>query len=118
MLCILMVLSICVQLIMYSVIYTFNYFTGLFVEVRHGFRAVEAALEFSVYGIFFLRCLRIWYAHRTDKRRKGTLAYWVFEREERLAAVIVFAALLKFVVVFVQPWLDGQMGAFDFAFSY
>lgn len=81
-LCILMIFSITVQLLLYPLIYTMNYFTYMFVDPppRWKFRAIQAGFEFSVYFIYLVRCLRISYAHETHTSRKRTLAFKLFER--------------------------------------
>ena len=76
-----MIFSICIQVILYPFIYSINYFTFIFTDpqVREYFRAIQIAMEFSVYSIYLVRFLRIWYAHGVDKTRRKSVSFWVFK---------------------------------------
>lgn len=77
---ILMIFGICVQVILYPLIYSINYFTYVFTwpHARSYFRAIQVGFEYSVYTVYLLRCLRIAYAHETDKSRRKTFSFRVF----------------------------------------
>ncbi len=77
---IIMIFSICIQIILYPLIYSVNYFTYTFTDpkIRGLFRAIQVGMECSVYSIYLLRCLRIAYAHEVDKSRRKTLSFMIF----------------------------------------
>lgn len=81
-LCILLIMSICGQLLIYPMLFITNYFTNVFVDVstRLKFRSVQSGLEFSVFIIYLIRTLRISYAHDTHSSRSKSLAFRIFQK--------------------------------------
>lgn len=98
---IVMIISIGIQLLIFPLLYSTNYLTSVFLEMRtkFGYRALQAGLEFSVYGVYFLRCLRVIYAHETSPARKNTLPFWIFKDDYKLALIVVIVGFLRASVV-------------------
>lgn len=119
-----MIFSICAQVILYPLIYSINYFTFMFQDarIRQYFRAVQVALEFSVYSVYLLRCLRIWYAHGVDKTRRKSVPFFVFKHENLLALAVMVVGILRALPVIFDPCLydvaKSGGNCWDFSFSF
>lgn len=62
-LCILMITFASVQLIMYPIVYTYNYFTQNWDDFKYVYRTIFFGLDGSLYFLYLLRSLRLVYAH-------------------------------------------------------
>jgi hypothetical protein len=102
-LCIMLVLSICGQAVLYPIIYIVSYLTNWFESSREGFRALGGVLQFSIFTIYVMRCLRVFYAHRVHSSRNSTLVYLVFQKEYILAFSIIILGIIKCVIVVFYP---------------
>lgn len=114
-----MIISICIQTIIYPIVYSVNYFTFEFTDpkVRGIFRAVQTSMEFSVYSIYLLRCLRTSYAHETHKSRRKSFAFRVFEKEYILALSIVAVIFLRALPALVDSYIFFNSWNFAFGFE-
>lgn len=81
-LCIMIIMSVCCQLIIYPMIYTSHYFTAIFgeVDVRLRFRAIQAGLEYTAYILYFVRCMRIVYAHEVHSSLNKSWPFKIFQK--------------------------------------
>ena len=75
-LCILMITCVAIQLIMYPLAYTYNYFTYNWGDFKYTYRIVFYALDGSLYLLYIMRSLRLAYAHEIDVSRRAT---WIFK---------------------------------------
>ena len=62
-LCIMMITCIAIQLVMYPLAYTYNYFTRNWGDFKYTYRTVFYAFEGSLYLLYVMRALRLVYAH-------------------------------------------------------
>ena len=80
-LCIMLIVSICGQILLYPIMYIVQYFTNslMFNENKLKFRALNVSLEFSIFALYLLRCLRISYAHDTHSSRSKHFSFKIFK---------------------------------------
>lgn len=66
-----LIVSICGQMLLYPTLFVTNFFTNAFTNssVKLNFRSANAGLEFSIFVIYLVRCLRITYAHEIHPSR-------------------------------------------------
>lgn len=100
-LCIVMIVCIAMQLLIFPTIFFTNYLTDIFrtLSIRYWFRAVQMGLDYSVNSIYFLRCIRLFYAHQTNSRNKGSLPFKLFSKENVLAAILIGVGIIRYSIV-------------------
>jgi hypothetical protein len=62
-LCIMMIICIAMQLIIYPLSYTYNYFTRNWGDFKIIYRIIFYAFDGSLYMLYVMRSLRLCYAH-------------------------------------------------------
>ena len=102
-------ISIALQLIVFPVLYSTNYLTYMFqdLDVRFAFRALQSGLDYSVYSVYFLRCLRVYFAHETSPKRKNTLAFRISKDDYKLAIIVVAVAIMRALTVTIFAKASG-----------
>jgi len=71
-----MITFIAIELILYPLVYTYNYFTRNWGDIKFAYRTVFYGLDGSLYLIYLIRSLRLVYAHEIDTSRSKT---WIFK---------------------------------------
>lgn len=74
-----MIACISIQLIIYPIAYTYNYFTRNWAEFKDIYRTLFYAFDGSIYFIYLLRSLRLVYAHEIDTSRSKTKVFKFFK---------------------------------------
>lgn len=105
-LCILMITFISIQLIIYPIAYTYNYFTRNWGQYKYIYRTLFYAFDGSIYFIFLLRSLRLVYAHEIDTSRSKTIIFKFFKHEYNLLLITVLMILLKIVPIVISNTWD------------
>jgi len=78
-LCIMMIICISLQLIIYPLAYTYNYFTRNWGSFKLIYRTIFHALDGSLYMLYLMRSLRLVYAHEIDISRSKTFIFKFFK---------------------------------------
>lgn len=98
-LCILMIAFFAIQLILYPLIYSYNYFTRNWGDIKYTYRTLFYALDGSVYLIYLIRSLRLVYAHEIDTSRSKTWIFRFFKNEYNLVLFIVVTIVIKIIPI-------------------
>ena len=92
-------------------LYSFNFFSASFtfenpedfvLKTRAFYRAMSTAFWGTTYFIFFLRAMRIVYAHETHSSRNKSIAFFLFKREILLASITCLWILVRFFIGYVN----------------
>ena len=109
-LCIMMIMCIAVQLIMYPLAYTYNYFTWNWGDFKYIYRAVFHAFDGSLYLLYLIRSLRLAYAHQIDISRRQTWIFNFMKHEYYLAAFFILVTFIKIIpiIIYQSTVTDGD----------
>jgi hypothetical protein len=102
-LCIVMIAFITLQIILYPLLYIYNYFTQSFPKSEKIYRMFYYGLDGTIYFIYVLRSLRLVYAHTTDPSRQKTWIFKLFKYEYLLGCLAIFLMLLRMVPIYWNP---------------
>jgi hypothetical protein len=108
-LCILMIAFVALQLIIYPLAYTYNYFTHNWGDFKYIYRSIFYALDGSLYFIYLLRSLRLVYAHEIDTSRSKTLIFKLFKHEYNLVIFTLLVILIKIIPIIIANYGDDDM---------
>jgi hypothetical protein len=100
-LCILMIVVMAVQLLIYPLAYTYNYFTRNWGEFKYIYRTFFYAFDGCLYFIYLLRSVRLVYAHEIDSSRSKTWIFQFFRHEYNQVLLVLGMMLVKVVPVLV-----------------
>lgn len=97
-----MITCIAVQLIMYPLAYTYNYFTRNWSDFVYTYRTVFYAFQGSLYLLYVIRALRLVYAHEIDNSRRNTWVFKFMKNEYFLVGFMVVVTVVKIIPVLVS----------------
>ena len=97
---------------MYPMLYSSNFFSASFThsdsdveslfKTKDFYRAISSSFWGTTYFIFFLRAMRIVYAHETHSSRNKSIAFILFKKEILLASITVGWILVRFFIIFFK----------------
>jgi len=98
-LCILMITFFAIQLLLYPLVYTYNYFTFNWGDIKYAYRTIFYGLDGSLYLIYLIRSLRLVYAHEIDTSRSKTWIFNFFKNEYNLVIFILVTLVIKIIPI-------------------
>jgi hypothetical protein len=101
-LCIVMIAAIAVQLLMYPLGYTYNYFTRNWGDFKYTYRTLFYAFQGSLYLLYVIRALRLVYAHEVDHSRRNTWIFRFMKNEYFLVAFFTVVTIIKIIPILVS----------------
>lgn len=102
-LCILTNTFITVHLLLYPLIYVYNYFTRNFWDIKRIYTVLFYAVDGSIYLIYIMRAFRLVYAHEVDSSRSKTRIFKFLKHELYMALALIGVILLKVLPVIFNP---------------
>ena len=99
---ILLLICISVQILHYPILFIYNYFTIAFDQyhaTKTLYRIVSGATWGIPYFIYFLKSMRLVYAHETHSSRSKSLPFIIFKKEVILSSFVCFWMILKGLVI-------------------
>lgn len=106
MLCILTIIVIAINLIIYPLAYTYNYFTRNWGDFKYAYRTMFYAFDGCIYFIYLLRSLRLVYAHEIDTSRSKTWIFKFFKNEYNLVLFLFAMIMAKITPILVTNYSD------------
>ena len=100
-----MIVCIAMQLIIYPLAYTYNYFTRNWGDFKLIYRIIFCAFDGSLYTVYLMRSLRLCYAHEIDISRSKTKIFQFFKREYFMASFLILVAAIKIVPIIMTSYL-------------
>ncbi len=97
-----MITVIAIQLVIYPLAYTYNYFTRNWGDFKYIYRTLFHALDGTVYFLYLLRSLRLVYAHEIDTSRSKTAIFKFFKHEYNLILFVLLVIGLKIIPILVN----------------
>jgi len=98
-----MITVITVQLILYPIVFVYNFFTNNFEQTKYLFKDFYYAFDGSVYFIYLLRSLRLVYAHEIDTSRSKSWIFKFFKHEYYLVLFTMLMMLVKVMPIVFSP---------------
>lgn len=105
-LCILTIIVIAINLIIYPLAYTYNYFTRNWGDFKYAYRTMFYAFDGCIYFIYLLRSLRLVYAHEIDTSRSKTWIFKFFKNEYNLVLFLFAMIMSKIIPILVTNYAD------------
>ena len=102
-LCIIMIAFISLEIILYPLLYIYNYFTYSFDRSEYIYRMFYYGLDGTIYFIYILRSLRLVYAHTSDPSRQKTPVFKLFKYEYLLGGLAICLMLLRMIPIGFNP---------------
>lgn len=104
-----MIIVIAVQLIIYPLAYTYNYFTRNWGDFKYIYRTTFYAFDGCLYFIYLLRSLRLVYAHEIDTSRSKTIIFQFFKHEYNLVIYLFFMIMIKIIPILASNYGEEDL---------
>lgn len=104
-----MITVIAIQLILYPLAYTYNYFTRNWGEFKYIYRTSFYAFDGCLYFIYLLRSLRLVYAHEIDTSRSKTSIFKFFKHEYNIVLFMFVMVMIKIIPIVTSNYSEEDL---------